>query len=93
MTIMAISEGDTLRVIGSTEPLAHGAEMILYTADEIERLVAERQWGSLPPSSREDMMFQTQSASYRDWMDEDDWDRIREQAAQTLLPLAEFKPR
>ena len=40
----------------------------------------------------EDMMFQTQSKSYENWMKEDAWDFALETLpASALLPLAEFK--
>jgi hypothetical protein len=29
---------------------------------------------SLSPEQREDMLLQTQSASYQEWMTEDDWE-------------------
>jgi hypothetical protein len=40
----------------------------------------------------DDMLFQTQSKSYQDWMKEDAWDFALETLpASALLPLAEFK--
>jgi hypothetical protein len=40
----------------------------------------------------DDMMFQTQSKSYQDWMKEDAWDFALETLpASAFLPLAEFK--
>ncbi len=40
----------------------------------------------------EDMMFQTQSKSYQDWMKEDAWDFALETLpASAFLPMAEFK--
>ena len=40
----------------------------------------------------DDMMFQTQSKSYENWMEEDAWDFALEMLpASGLLPLAEFK--
>lgn len=40
----------------------------------------------------EDMMFQTQSKSYQDWMKEDAWDvAIEPLPSNASLPLAEFK--
>jgi hypothetical protein len=40
----------------------------------------------------EDMMFQTQSKSYQEWMKEDEWDQAVEAlSVAATLPLAEFK--
>jgi hypothetical protein len=46
----------------------------------------------IPKESREDMMFQTQSKSYQEWMKEDAWDQAVEALpAAATLPLDEFK--
>jgi len=43
--------------------------------------------------SREDMMFQTQSRSYQEWMKEDEWDQALEALGpNSTLPLAKFNP-
>ena len=40
----------------------------------------------------DDMMFQTRSKSYENWMEDDAWDFALETLpASALLPLAEFK--
>ena len=57
-----------------------------------EKLAAQRIWQSIPKQSREDMMFQTQSKSYQEWMKEDAWDQAVEALpVDATLPLAEFK--
>jgi hypothetical protein len=57
-----------------------------------EKLAAQRIWQSIPKERREDMMFQTQSKSYQEWMKEDEWDvAIEPLPSNASLPLAEFK--
>ncbi|MGC1479696.1 MAG: hypothetical protein WA771_04275 [Chthoniobacterales bacterium] len=92
MSITVIAEGETLRVLESSAPIPPGESLELYTMDEVERMIVDRTWNSIPPQSRDDLMFQTQSVSYRDWMDEDAWDTPSLQEATPALPLADFQP-
>lgn len=93
MSITAIREGETLRIIRKSDAIPEGRELEFFSADEIDRLVAERVWRSLPAESRDDMLFQTQSRSYSEWMQEEEWETpsVKESLADSL-PLAEFKP-
>lgn len=56
------------------------------TDQEVDKIFQD--WLSMPASSREAMMFQTQSATYGQWMQEEEWDTER-----ALLPLSDFKPK
>jgi hypothetical protein len=92
MSIKFFAEGDTLRVIDCSGEMPQGREIELFTSEEIEKLAAQRIWQSIPLKSREDMMFQTQSKSYQEWMNEDEWDQAAKALPVTAtLPLAEFK--
>ena len=92
MSIKVFAEGNTLRVIDCTGEMPQGREIELFTSEEIEKLAAQRIWQSIPKESREDMMFQTQSKSYQEWMKEDEWDQAVEALpVDATLTLAEFK--
>ena len=82
-----------LRILKTSAAIPEGLELEFFSADEIDRLVAERCWRSLPAESREDMLFQTQSRSYSEWMQEEEWDSpsVKEPPADSL-PLVDFKP-
>ena len=72
--------------------MPQGREIELFTKEEIEKLAAQRVWQSIPGESREDMMFQTQSKSYQDWMKEEVWDlAIAALPANATLPLSDFR--
>ena len=92
MSIKVFVEGNTLRIIDCTGEMTQGFEIELFTSEEIEKLAAQRIWQSIPKESREDMMFQTQSKSYQEWMKEDEWDQVVEAIpVDSTLPLDEFK--
>ena len=92
MSIKVFAEGNTLRVIDCSGEMPQGREIELFTSEEIEKLAAQRIWHSIPKETREDMMFQTQSKSYQDWMKEDSWDiAIEALPVAATLPLASFK--
>lgn len=92
MSIKVFAEGNTLRIIDCTGEMPQGREIELFTSEEIEKLAAQRIWQSIPKESREDMMFQTQSKSYQEWMKEDEWDQVVEAIpVDSTLPLDEFK--
>lgn len=92
MSITVINEGDTIRVLSKSQSLPEGQRMEFFTVDELERMIEARTWAAVPLQSREDMMFQTQSVSYKDWMDESEWDEAKVQETSALLPLTEFRP-
>lgn len=75
MSITVISEGGMLRVVASDAAIPEGVEMQLLTPDEIEHRLAQRMWHAIPPETRADMLMQTASKSYQDWMDEEAWDK------------------
>lgn len=93
MSITIVSEGGVLRVVSCDSAIPEGVEMELLTPDEIERRVEERMWLAISPETRSDMLLQSGSKSYEDWMNEDVWDRsaVQESSAASL-PLHEFKP-
>jgi hypothetical protein len=86
MSIKVFAEGNTLRVIDCNGEMPQGREVELFTMDEIEKLAAQRIWQSIPEESREDLMFQTQSKSYQDWMEEVAWDTARHSPCQNSKP-------
>jgi len=90
MSITAICEGNTLRIIESSEPLQDGVRLSLYTKEEVDRLVAEKIWAAIPPESRESMLLQTQSATYEQWMAEEEWDTASVLEETHDLDLADF---
>ena len=92
MSIKVFAEGNTLRIIDCTGEMPQGREIELFTSEEIEKLAAQRIWHSIPKETRENMMFQTQSKSYQEWMKEDEWDQsVEALPVDATLPLAEFK--
>ena len=93
MSIKVFAEGNTLRVIDCTGEMPQGREIELFTSEEIENLAAQRIWQCISKESRKDMMFQTQSKSYQEWMKEDEWDlAVEALPVATTLPLVIFKP-
>ncbi len=76
----------------SSARIPPGEPVELDTIAEAKRVVAEQNWRSVPQQSREDLMFQTQSVSYRDWMTEDLWDTPSRQEATTELSISDFEP-
>lgn len=48
-------------------------EFRVFTEDEVLQFEGWKQWMSLNEEQREDMMQQTQSAAYKEWMEEEDW--------------------
>jgi len=92
MSIKVFAEGNTLRVLDCSDDIPQGREIELFTGEEIEKLAAQKIWRSIPKESREDMMFQTQSRSYQDWMAQDEWDSARENlSCSSSLQLSDFK--
>lgn len=92
MSIKVFAEGNTLRVLDCSYDILQWHEIELFTGEEIEKLAAQKIWRSIPKESREDMMFQTQSRKYQDWMTEDEWDMILEVSSlDATMPLAEFR--
>jgi hypothetical protein len=93
MSIEVIKEGNVLRVVDSSEPIPEGRHLRLFTADEIQQAAARMAWNHLPEETRDDLMHQAQSASYREWMDDKTWDEaIAREDPGSWLPLADFKP-
>lgn len=92
MSIKVFAEGNTLRIIDCNSEMPQGREVELFTLDEIEKMAAQRIWQSIPGESREDLMFQTQSKAYQEWMEENAWDNAIENLPPgSTLPLSEFK--
>lgn len=52
-------------------------EFRVFTEDDVLQFEGWKQWMSLSEEQREDMMQQTQSAAYKEWMQEDDWDKSK----------------
>ena len=42
MSVTVIKEGNTLRLIDSSEPIPEGARLVLFTEEELRTLEAER---------------------------------------------------
>ena len=92
MSIKVFAEGNTLRVIDCNGVMPQGCEVELFTIEEIKKMAEQRIWQSLPRESRDDLMFQTQSQDYQEWMGEDAWDvAIENLPSDTEFPLSEFK--
>ena len=92
MSITVIKEGNVLRVVESSEPIAEGKRLVLFTAEEIEQAAARLAWSRLPEESREDMMHQTQSVSYREWLEDSSWDEaICSEDPANWLSIEDFK--
>jgi len=92
MSIEVIKEGNLLRVVESSEPIAEGEHLVLFTADEIQQAAARLAWSRLAEESRDDMLHQTQSASYREWLEDSSWDdAISREDPATWLSMEEFK--
>jgi hypothetical protein len=43
MSVTVVKEGNTLRLVESSEPIADGTQLVLYTEQELRRIEAERQ--------------------------------------------------
>lgn len=61
--------------------------------DEVQQATARTAWLRLPEESKEDIMHQTQSKSYQEWMKDTSWDEamMREDPA-CWLPIEKFQP-
>jgi len=75
MSLKLRKQDDRLEVLEGELP--EGEEIRLYTEDEVLQFEGWRQWVSLTQEQREDMMFQSTSAGYQEWMEEDDWDECK----------------
>jgi hypothetical protein len=89
MSITIIKEGNQLRLIESEGPIPENKPVRLYTEDELAGLHA---WRTLPAESKETLLAQTQSAAYREWLEEDDWEQpCVEEGLSEDLSLDQFK--
>ncbi len=88
MSLKVIKHAETVEILEGDIPFH--TPVRLYTEDEMNAL---RAWQALPGETRDDMMQQAQSASYREWMKESEWDQIllREEPGNELS-LDDFKP-
>lgn len=75
MSLKLLKHTDHLQLLEGDLPT--GKEIIVYTEEEVLRFEGWKQWMSLSEEQREDMMQQTQSAAYQDWMQEEDWEECR----------------
>jgi len=66
-------------------------EFRVYTEDEVLQFEGWKQWVSLSEEQREDMMLQTQSAAYQEWMAEDDWDECRVEESRSSYGKSSFQ--
>jgi hypothetical protein len=92
VSVTVITEGETIRVPSGGQSLPEGRPVILFTCDELKRMIETQIWAQVPPQTREDMMFQTQSASYQEWISEDHCDSATAEATSAMLPLVTFRP-
>lgn len=72
MSLKLLKHQDHLELLEGDLPT--GKEIIVFTEDEVLQFEGWKQWMSLSDEQREDMMLQTQSAAYKEWMDDDDWE-------------------
>jgi len=92
MSISVIKEGNILRVLETSEPIPEGQQIVLFTGSEIQQAAARLAWNLMPEESRDDMLHQTQSASYQEWMEDTSWDdAISADDSSEWLPLEDFK--
>lgn len=56
------------------DDLPHVDDSRVFTEDEVLHFGGWKQWTLLSEEQRDNMMAQTQSAAYQEWMQEDDWD-------------------
>lgn len=90
MSLKLIKESNTLKILEGEIP--EGKEVIVFTEDEVLQFEGWRQWMALSEEQRDDMMLQTQSSGYQQWMDEDDWAECRVEEVPSQHPsLKNFK--
>lgn len=75
MSLKLRKEADHLEILEGNLP--DGQEFRVFTEDEVLQFEGWKQWMTLSEEQRDDMMMQTQSAGYQEWMEEDDWDECR----------------
>lgn len=75
MSLKLLKHPDHLELLEGDLPT--GKEVIVFTEEEVLQFEGWKQWMSLSEEQREDMMLQTQSAAYQEWMQEDDWAECR----------------
>lgn len=92
MSIEVIKEGNVLRVVESSEPIAEGEHLVLFTGEEVQQAAARLAWSRLPEESRDDMLHQSQSVSYREWLEDSSWDdAICREDPANWLSIEDFK--
>jgi hypothetical protein len=72
MSLVLRKNGNALMVVEGKIP--ESDEFLVFTEEEVRQFQGWQKWISLSTEQSDDMLFQTQSASYQDWMEEDDWD-------------------
>ena len=92
MSITIIKQDGQIRVLEVDGDIPPDRPVRFFTEEELQTLAARDVWMSLPTETREDMLLQTQSHSYQEWMEEDEWDscKVREGSGDGLN-LADFK--
>lgn len=89
MSITIIKEGNQLRLIEGEGAIPENTPVRLFTEEELAGLHA---WRALPAETKETLLAQTQSAAYREWLEDDDWEEARvEESGAGSLSLDEFK--
>lgn len=75
MSLTVIKEGDGLKILDGDLPTSEPVKV--YTEDEVKQMEAWAAWMSISEAQRQEMMLQTQSTEYAEWMDEEEWDESK----------------
>ena len=90
MSLRLIKHADHLELLEGDLPLEK--EIRLFTEDEVLQFEGWKQWISLTEEQRDDMMLQTQSAEYSEWMEEEDWVECKVEEGQGTYGKDKFIP-
>lgn len=85
MSLTIMKKGNSLQLLNGYLP--EGTPVKVFTEAEMLQFEGWKQWMALTEEQREDMMLQTQSASYKEWMEEENWPecQVNEDSGQPRL--------
>lgn len=72
MSLTLIKHGNQLEILEGDLPMELAVKV--FTEEEVKQMEGWAKWMALTDEQRHDMLMQTQSAEYREWMEEDDWE-------------------
>lgn len=93
MSITIIKQDGQIRVLEVDGNIPSDRPLRFFAEEELPDLAARHAWMRLPAETRETMLLQTQSHSYKEWMEENEWDSssVCEDSGSGLT-LADFNP-